>query len=84
MNLIRMLPLLNINPGVKFGQWIQTNISALFIAGLAIFGFMALVKRKVMHAIVLIIIGGMGAVLVYNGSDVAKNIADLVTSWFKG
>lgn len=70
------------NPGVKFADWLTTNISAIFVAGIAVFGLIILVKRKIMQGIILMIIAAFGAVLVYSGSEFAQKIADIIVGWF--
>lgn len=73
---------MGINPGVAFGQWIQANVVGLFAALLAVFGLIVLLKRKVIAGITLLLVGGLGAILVFNGSDFAQKIADLIMSFF--
>lgn len=70
------------NPGVKFAEWLTTNISAIFVAGIALFGLIILIKRKIMQGIILIFIAALGAVLVYSGSDFAQKIAKIIVGWF--
>lgn len=70
------------NPGINFANWLQQNVAALFSAALAVFGLIVLIKRKIMAGIILLIIAGFGALLVFNGSGFAQKIANLILSWF--
>ncbi len=70
------------NPGVEIGNWITTNVGGLFGGILAVLGIIIVVKRKILFGVVLIIVGGLGAVLIYGGPEFAQKISDIVISWF--
>lgn len=71
------------NPGIQFSNWLMANLQALFVAGLAVFGLVILIKRKIMQGVILLIVAGVAGIFVFSGSEAAQKIADLVLSWFR-
>lgn len=71
-----------INPGVKLGNWVQTNVAGLFVGGLAIIGLLLLVFRKLMLALMLLIFAGVAGAFIYSGSALAQKLQELILSWF--
>lgn len=70
------------NPGVELAQWLQVNIAALFSAILAVFGIIVLVKKKIIQGVILLIVGALGAIFVFNGIEFVQKLSSIVLSWF--
>lgn len=71
------------NPGVKFGNWVTTNVGGIFGGALAALGLFLVITRKILKGLGLMLIGGLAALLIYNGPEMSKIIADQVLVWFK-
>lgn len=71
------------NPGVKAKSWFMDNLEAVFSIVLGIIGIVLLKKRQFLFAIGAFLFAGVGALLIFNGVDFAKIIADIFFSFFK-
>lgn len=72
-----------INPGVRIGQWIYTNVTALFapiLAGVAIY---YLVKRQFTKFLAFAVFAAFASFLIF-GADQFKNVALSFSKWAFG
>ena len=69
------------NPIVKFSNWTMQGIQSLFLVAVAAIGLYVLIKRKILAALVLLLVAGIGALFVFGGADVFIKISDIIKQW---
>lgn len=72
-----------VNPGVRIGQWIQENVTALFPPLLALIAVYYLVKREFSQFIGFAVFATIVALFVYAG-DAFKDAAVSLSRWVIG
>ncbi len=72
-----------INPGVRIGEWIYTNVTALFAPILAVIATYYLVKREFTKFLSFAVFAVLAALLIFAGSDF-KDSALALSKWIIG
>jgi len=72
-----------INPGVRIGEWIYTNVTALFAPVLAVIATYYLVKREFTKFLSFAVFAVLAALLIFAGSDF-KDSAIALSKWIIG
>lgn len=72
-----------INPGVRVGEWIYTNVTALFAPVLAVIATYYLVKREFTKFLSFAVFAVLAALLIFAGADF-KDSAVALSKWIIG
>lgn len=72
-----------VNPGVRIGEWIYTNVTALFAPLLAVMALYYLAKRQFTQFLSFAVFAVLVALFVYAGSDF-KDAALSLSKWVIG
>ena len=72
-----------VNPGERIGQWVYTNVAALFAPILAVFAIYYLVKRQFTQFLSFAIFAVIAALFIFAGADV-KDAAVNLARWVIG
>jgi hypothetical protein len=72
-----------VNPGVRIGEWIYTNVAALFAPVLAVFAIYYLVKRQFTQFLSFAVFAVIAALFIFGGSEF-KDAATGLAKWVIG
>lgn len=73
----------SVNPGVRIGEWLYANVTALFAPILAIFALYYLAKRQFTQFISFAVFAMLAALFVFAGADF-KDAALNLARWIIG
>lgn len=74
---------LAVNPGEKFGNWVQTNVSGIVMGAFALIGLFLLFTRRFMALLTFVVFAGFASVFIFNGTEFGQKIGEIIMGFFR-